>query len=93
MTQTVGEQRQVDHQGRVGEDQFAEVDEHVVLGAQRADEGSASQALGGAIFVARADQRRRGVRELDDARKLYKPAAVSNQTSRAGERTSVNSKE
>jgi len=64
--QAPGEHRQIDHQRRVGEGQLAEVDDHVVLGRERAGNRSAPASLSGPVLVSATAQRWRFVIEVDD---------------------------
>ena len=75
--QAVREHRQVDHQGRVGEDKISQVDEHVTLSAKREDKRASAEALCTPILVSGAKQHRRVVGELDDPGNLQNgPAAT-----------------
>jgi metal-sulfur cluster biosynthetic enzyme len=70
--QTAGDHRQVEHQRRVGEHELAEVDDHVGVGAQCADQCGPPVSLRIPILVAAAAQDRRLVIEVDDGRETYK---------------------
>jgi hypothetical protein len=52
--QAACEHRQVEHQRSVGEHQPAQIDDHVILGRNCADEGWTTASLRGSILVAGA---------------------------------------
>jgi metal-sulfur cluster biosynthetic enzyme len=68
--------RQIKHQRRVGEHELGEVDDDVVLGCDRADEGLAPRALGGPVLVPTAPEYGRFVIEVDDAGKPSETCGV-----------------
>lgn len=79
--QAPGEHRQIQHQGRVGEYQIAEIDDQVPRRAQGTGECPATRALGSPILVAGTSQDGRIVRELDDPGNLYNEGDVDNRES------------
>jgi hypothetical protein len=68
--QAPGEQCQVDHQRRVRERQFGQVNDHVGLRAQRSGQRATAASLGAADLVAGATEDGRGVAEDYDCVKL-----------------------
>lgn len=72
-----GEDGEVEHQRRVGEHEFGEIDDDVALRAQRTRQRLAPTARGVAIFVTTATQRGGRVIEGDDRGNLLKAQANS----------------
>ena len=73
--QAVGEHRQVDHQGGVGEHQIPQVDGDIALGAEGENKRPPAKALRTPILVSGAQEDRRVVGELDDCANLLDWAA------------------
>jgi hypothetical protein len=48
------EQREIDHQRDIGEDEFGEIDVHVGLRAQRSRDGATPDSLCGAVLISGA---------------------------------------
>jgi metal-sulfur cluster biosynthetic enzyme len=71
-TQATRQDREIEHQRRVGEHQLGEVDHDVTLGADRPRQRLAATALGVAILVTAAAEGRGRVIEVDDRRNLLK---------------------
>jgi len=67
--QAPGEHGEVEHQGRVGEDELAEIDDDVGLRADRAGQGWTPDPLRIAVFVTAAAEGRRLVVKVNDAGK------------------------
>jgi len=74
--QAPGDHRQIEHQRRVREDEFAEVNDDVSLRANRSREGLAPASLRRPILVSPASQGRRLVIEINDAGNLPKPRVL-----------------
>jgi hypothetical protein len=64
--QAAGEHREVKHQRRVRENKFAEIDDDVPLGVQRADQRLPAATLSGPILVAAAAKNCGLVLKVDD---------------------------
>jgi hypothetical protein len=75
--QPIRQKCKIDHQRRIREDEFAEIDDDVGLRTESADESPAPQGLCTSVLIPGADQHRRVVRELDDGRNLYDPTVVN----------------
>jgi hypothetical protein len=71
-TQSTRQDREIEHQRRVREDQLGEVDHDVALGADRPRQRLTAAALRVAILVTAAAEGRGRVIEVDDRRNLLK---------------------
>ena len=72
-TKATSDHRQIEHHGGVREHEFAEIDDDVRLGPERAHECLAPRALGGPVLVPTTPKDRRLVIEVDDRANLAKP--------------------
>lgn len=70
--QAARDHRQIRHQRAVGEHQFAEVDDDILVRAQGPNEGLSAEALGVAVFITRTPEDWRAVAEFDDGETLQK---------------------
>jgi metal-sulfur cluster biosynthetic enzyme len=68
--QAAGNHRQVEHQRGIREHEFAEVDDDIRFGPDRADERLASRPLCGPVLIPTAPEHRRLVIEVDDRANL-----------------------
>jgi hypothetical protein len=68
---------EIEHQGRVSEHKVAEVDDHVVLRADRSGERGAPASLRRPVLVATASKNRGLVIEVDDGRENYKKCRLA----------------
>jgi hypothetical protein len=71
-TQAARDHREVEHQRCVSEDEIAQIDDHVVVRANRSDERGAPASLRRPVLVATASKNRGLVIEVDDGRETYK---------------------